>query len=247
LELPKDFLKTKYKPFQHPEFNVVGLYQNEGPGRHNENYWLYTAMAIHTIKLRFEDPGPLISSIMPFAQACEIEPGLFHRFPGWDSRHMSQDELYGIVSIFRGTQVAKEVLRYAEKNQWCFNNVAPGQFLLKSWLERFLQTRALVKLCAGEKPSPIDLALWSLGMITSCLTHYGESSGKQLSYLNALEFRDYDSVLVRVTIAVYTEIMQRKYPGGPSEMLDVFYHDPDHPTYKHGQKSWVHLLKETKK
>lgn len=231
------FLQTlKEQRYLHPVWGVVSNQPHE-PGQltHNaDNLHLFTACAIrvaHAIGA-VQDRDVLIESHLRFIRACEIESGLYRRFPGVEGS-TSWDENIGIA--YCSQQYATSVLFYGFKTDWVWAQEKGAAWSFRRWAARNFGLIPYLRARAGLTVGGVNQILWSLKAIGSALSGWGETSGKHMIWIQAEALREYP--ISRLGWFIAKEILARKYPGGPKEMLSIFYGEA-HPIAGAAPSDW---------
>lgn len=155
--------------------------------------------------------------------ACEIQPGLFMRYPGSFERS-SVDNLVGamVASKLTEQQFHKEIVYYGRKNDWCFDVEKPGLFEAYDWYGRFPGMIQMLLLAVDE---PIDLVSQITvagAIIVSALSAHDNTSDKCLQYLlNQVIYGKH--FIVDMAIQVWCLLMNKKYPGGLHELYSIYF------------------------
>lgn len=202
--------------FLDPKYGMVSIYNHDGAqGPNCDNYWLFTAIAMTLAKFK-SWPGAA-----RFYLDSRIEQGLIRRFPERDS-DVSQQELVGAACL--DTAFAIQIEHYGVTHWWCYNAQNPGQFKINYFFGRFID---FVPIIREEAVSFFDLLwlgkiLWSIGLVTTTFSDYGDTSEKVYKWLQVEKMRGRHWI-TSLAIGLWVRLMQRKYPGGPKELFKEYF------------------------
>lgn len=227
---------------------MVELSPDQTTIRNHENYFLFTAVQI----MLCEQMGnPYFherrDEIRQFIRECQVEPGLYNRFPGWKTRLWSHDEQFGlcyIASVLGFEDVKADILLYAVKNGFHFNNVWPNKYDPAAELGRIPGVTAITYMACDVKRIPIyDRIITCLGFLKSAIDDRGDISGKQLAYLffDLLERNEKSrpEISLKIIGMFWMLIMGFRYKGGPKEMFKIYYRHPEQPANHFSDDSFV--------
>jgi hypothetical protein len=211
--------------YLHPVYGVVANAPHSGArfeetGSVCDNYFLFSAVAMKVAATRLEATALRVirDSLITFADACEMEPGLYRRFPGIDGS-TSWDELIGAAYASWG--LARSILAQGEKTDWAFNQESPGTWSWRAWFPRNIAFVAFIRAASGLQVGQFNQILWALKAITTAFGPKEEVSGRQLIWLMSSTMASYP--LSAIGASLFQSICKLKYPGGPQEMLGIYY------------------------
>lgn len=103
-----------------------------------DNPWIYGAYALKLMRehgLSALEEMKLIERFIAHARECQIEPGLFNRWPTGEGGFTSHDELMGMAYI--STELANDIFRYLEKTDGVYVNQDQDRRDFPDWQYRF--------------------------------------------------------------------------------------------------------------
>lgn len=164
-------LTENIKFAQEPNNGMISCYLN--PGSHScDNGLLFSSTYV---LLARNEPGERFTWLNALAATCEIQPGLFVRYPG-ETIPTNYDDLLGLscASYFGDKQLASRIHAYGNSTDWYFGS---------EWLGRFIHFEPIVRASCG-----LDLSLWSqakicVAFIQNCFEKPDNTSGRCLLYL----------------------------------------------------------------
>lgn len=198
--------------YLHPVYNMVSIYNHEGQTNYNcDNYWLFTAIAA---QLCAYDCWPGSGN---YYAVCLVNVGLIRRHPGADDT--SQQELAGCASL--NPLGAQDIESYGRKNDYCYNVSNPGKFSWQFFFARFIDFEPFICMMAGKRIW-FGQILWSIGLITTALSAYGNTSEKCYKWLQVERVAG-KYFLTNRAIYIWRKLMQKKYPRGPQELFEIYF------------------------
>jgi hypothetical protein len=180
-----------------------------------------------------DDPLSDKNTFLEFATACQVEPGLYNRYPG-DNEPEAWDDFIGVVaaSIVLKRNLHQEILAWGQDHNWTWCNSNPKSETLSSFLGRYPAFPCFLQMASGITPSPADELLFIAACESSALTPVGNESGKCLQYLmNRMVLGKRPEV--DLSIWLWKQMMKSKYPGGMKEVY-ANYFGPLHPFSQFG-------------
>lgn len=139
----------------------------------NNNPWVYLAWARRIIELS-DKVDPMVYdddfryTVYAYLQACEREPGLFHRWPNGDGGVTSHDELIGICSLDK--EAACRVHAYLVAHDGYYNNTGEKEPVDGWWdLSKFFWFMSYVKSRAFIKLGLVSQLWWVLHVLFSAI------------------------------------------------------------------------------
>lgn len=185
----------------------------------SDNALLFTATYI----LLCDEPETEKEMFSKFVDACQVQPGLYNRFPGCKDTE-GWDDLIGVAaaSVRLGLNYHHEILAWGEKHNWTWDNVNPDSPSLSSFLGRYPTFLPFLQMACGQTPTPADELLYIGGNEASALTPVGNESGKCLQYLmNRSVFGKRPEI--DLSIWLWRELMKAKYPAGLSDLYSHYF------------------------
>lgn len=164
-----------------------------------------------------------------FIQSCEIEPGLYGRWPN-DHGQVSHDELRGIAYLSWKLDFthALSIVLYGNKTDWVFNSQSPSDESPRFWLGRMIDFEPMVRAAARMPVSLWKQLLWTISALASAYGKDSGVSGRIMTWID-LEIVDQDRYpLMQLGAYLFRSKMKKRYPGGPKELLGI-YHGKTHP------------------
>jgi hypothetical protein len=203
-----------------PRLKMVGLvpYPKDGG---NENGLLFSATLITLLSP--EDRDKMRSWFVDMVSACQVEPGLYHRYPGhWKVN--SHDDLTGIAvaSKLLGLPFHSDIYRYGLTHHWNWNDLAPGVLTPGTFLGRFIPFILFLKGTDDQPLNTEEKFTFAASLLESLRDPYEETNKKCLQLLKNRTMRG-KSWLVDVAIWWWCRKMQQMYPGGPRELYREYY------------------------
>jgi hypothetical protein len=196
------------------------------------NPWIYFAYAQLCLE-RWPIGGVTIHEpfIVEHFAKCEIEPGLFTRWPDKQGWFTSHDEIMG--ACFLSDRVAHRVLTYLEEHDGEFNwegikSLEGFNVFRFPWLEPYLRQ------CAGWRVSLFSQLIWSAFIVWDALTrtpNLADAGGALRNWLMVEKMK----TLPIAGIAAYfwKWRVQKKYT--PAECLA---REPGEPLGEFGPRVW---------
>lgn len=204
--------------YLHPAYNMVSIYDHEGQSNYNcDNYFLFTAIAKQLCAF------PVWPGAYSFYNNCCVQPGLVRRHPG--ANDTSQQELAACTTL--SLNIELDIEEYAEANGYCFNIAKPGTFSWTYFFGRFIDFPPFIQMQANQFIFFGQL-LWSIGLITTTLSPYGDTSEKVYKWMQVNQVAGKRWVFCNLAVYVWIFLMQRKYPGGTRELFSVYF-PKNHP------------------
>jgi hypothetical protein len=204
--------------YLHPQYNMVSIYDHQGQNNFNcGNYFLFSAIAKQLCAF------PVWPGAANFYNICKVRLGLIKRNP--DATDVSQQEIAGAACLMPSN--AKEILIYGNYSDWCFNVSAPGKFSWTYFFGRFIDFPPFISMEAGQIVFLAQI-LWSIGLITTTFTAYGDTSEKCYKWLQ-VERVSGKHWICNGAIYIWRKLMQRKYAGGPKELFGIYFPNGDKP------------------
>jgi hypothetical protein len=131
------------------------------PIGHSGNPHLYVAYCDLVLRLQGEEVPR--HWYWKFYDACEVEPGLFKRWPDGRFGPTSHDEVIGAAHM--GPYAADRILRYLDEHGGEYNSHGVPAKPLRYNLYRLPWLRGYLCAAAGYRMSPLDQVLWSLKLL----------------------------------------------------------------------------------
>lgn len=190
---------------------------------------LYTAESLILLDRWGELTEEHIKKFDETIRSVTIEPGLYHRFPGYDDQQ-GQDDYIGLstVSLLFKTRHAKDIFEYGKNHGWVYANKPANQdqWMARFW--RFPQVVAHFYWCAGHEPPLWRRIYWLLVIATTGL--FGDAKGQDtwiLSWLHILACPHKDKLIYRWVISIWKDRLWEYH----CDMKGVFeaYFRPGHP------------------
>jgi hypothetical protein len=134
-------------------------------GTGHGNPHLYLAYVELVLRLRGERVDPI--AYLAFYEKCEIEPGLFYRWPDRSFGPTSHDEALGAPRM--SELVAKRVLDYLETHdgEYLSHPEKASDKPLRFNLFRMPWLKPYLMACAGRTPNLVSQALWAAKIFIS--------------------------------------------------------------------------------
>ena len=132
------------------------------PMGHSGNPHLYLAYCDMVLNLR----GARVprGEYLSFYFACEVEPGLFKRWPDGAFGNTSHDEVIGAAAI--DEHIAHGVLIHLDRTGGDYNPLKLPETKPGRWnLYRMIWLRPYLVAASGFRMSPIDQVIWSLKLL----------------------------------------------------------------------------------
>lgn len=205
-----------------PTSKAFSCDKDRPPGRSADNMALFTAEAY---AVGLISPMEFLNIVLGF----EKEPGLLRRYPG-DDDLCSWDDHAGVAAV--NDFMAIRVFRYFEKHGW---ELPSGE-----WIGRIPAFRVIVKAAATKSLNLWEKFLACAVYVSDSFVHREETSGRIIIWLGRNRFNGFWSV--RLAKKQWLKAMAKKYPGGPKEMLEVYFPPEDgvrHPVVEAAGKDWV--------
>ena len=133
----------------------------------HENSILFLAFAysmISKVELLVSDDA---FNFMNAMKAIEVEPGLYHRYPGCTLRE-AHDNYVGISylsSLLDQWSYAEDIVEYGEDHLWNYNDQDPGVYDIKC--QRQPGEIALYDIAAGRSPGLFTCTWLAIGLSTA--------------------------------------------------------------------------------
>jgi hypothetical protein len=219
-------------PFLEPTWGCVGLKPNP-PDHSTDNALLYSATyLVLSGDLQYEN------AFIDFVRACEVQPGIYHRYPG-DPGDNAHDDLTGIAVAAKlfGLPFARDIHSYGARHGWCWNVQSPGQFDRRYFWPRIFDFEPTIKAAAGAKITFFDQVLYALALTWNTREAKEETSGKCLIYLKN-KVMDGQGWLSNWAIRYWRRKMLELYPGGIRDVYAIYF-GPDHPFAKFAPSSFA--------
>jgi hypothetical protein len=219
---------SQVQAWREPTWRVVSN-QKKPTDKSSDNPTLFTA----TYLVNCDDLTSEKQVFVNFINACQVERGLFNRYPG-DLDLNSWDEMIGLTaaSVKLGLNYHHDILLWGEDNNWTWNNPDPSKEPIQAFLGRYPAFIPFLQMACGHTPTPVDEVLYAGANEASAMTPVGNESGKCLQYLmNKTIFGKRPEI--DLSIWIWRELMKKKYPGG---MKDVYasYFGAFHPFALYG-------------
>lgn len=184
-------------------------------GKGSDNGVLFTAVAL---KLGLITPEDFLTVLSKY---FSDQYGIL-RYPGTPDFASYDDYLGAAAASFHA---AKILSGWLSANKWTTRD--------GSWIGRFPQLGATVHAGSGEWVNPYE-CFGTIGTyLANCFESSDQTSGKQLLWLAAGPLYDLPGV------GIWTAAMRSKYPGGPREMLSIYYTNPAHPFIAAAPSNWA--------
>ncbi len=228
-----DFLDA-LDEYREPKWGCISNMKN--PHDHScDNALLFWATAlVHLKRLSCEETQGVenyqriadeVVNFILFVRACEIEPGLYKRYPGVPEGPTTHDCLTGVAvaSLEWGLPFAKDILKYADAHSW---NFEPPTFSSRGYVARIPDFPATLRMAAERRAFLMERLLFSVGLIANSGEAREHTSGKCLIYLKQIAlfgyYRETDWVIYR-----WRSAMQRMYPTGLRGIYAIYF-GPEH-------------------
>lgn len=221
-----------------------GLIHPSGPGGTN-NGILYTAYCLAVFnKLQdgfvYHAQLPELRRFEQIFLSCEVHdrPGLFQRAPDNFWQHQGPDDYVGLglaAAVLRShgfPQLGERVRDYGRDHYWVFNNVAPCDFRLKSWLGRQRQLVAHLKWSAGNEPCLLDRVIWKVTVSASKRAERGNQDAFMLSW-SLLEARRVLGHDVKAETKAFYDALFSKFSRGMGQVFSEYSGNAAHPLSKY--------------
>jgi hypothetical protein len=168
-----------------------------------------------------------VQTFSRLVRACEIQPGLYKRYPGVPEGPTTHDDLTGIAvaSYLWGLPFGEEILDYARKNKWCWYQ--PFRWKEYLYLPRIPDFAATIKRCGNEQPNLVEQWAFKQALHWNVFEDRKETSGKCLVYLKAKACWGV-SIPMDDTISRWRDQMQLKYRYGMKDVYSIYF-GADHP------------------
>lgn len=148
---------------------------------HN-NPHLYMAYAYKIIRLwDKESAAKIIPYFYLYASQCQINFGLFYRYPDKRGGPTSHDELIGIASM--SEFLAKHIYNYIKNHNGVYDNGEDPHVKYRFFrynLYRFPWAIVYIKACAGYKLSCFDKFVFNLFLKLDMINYKGSNEGGRL-------------------------------------------------------------------
>lgn len=220
-------IRDAFTPYKHPVWGVVGVYPANGENKDTftcDDYHMMNSLYMHVLNswgygINFGE----LFSLGAFQSACVKVPGLIARFPSRMNDDISQDEIYGAISV----GMTKTPEAYGSQNYYCYYLADPGHFHWDYFFARYPSFVAYVRAAAG-KPIWFSQFFWCAGFLASALTSHSETSGKLLSYLQIPVMSKH--WIPNQCIKLWKWGMMKHYPGGLQDIMKIYFaSQPSHP------------------
>jgi len=172
---------------------------------HN-NPWIYSA---YVRKLCGGFDSEMDYILFSHMNKCEVEPGLFNRWPDGSGGVTSHDEIMGLA--YHDHDTAKDILLYLEKHDGEYINVHnPGKWTSEKFnVYRFIFLKPYLKACAEWHVSLLSQAQFSAFLIYDLITHKGIDPAGRLRIWIMLEAMEIFP-LSGFVISIWRKIMKNK-------------------------------------
>lgn len=202
-------------PYIDPE---TGLIASKDGGKDNETLNVATFEHIHG-----ELPTGLEVALILFMQKTKVKDGLWLRYLG--ATDNSVDNYIAVACL--SPLFALQILKYGERNLWCFNPAVPDSFVLRCWYGRFLGFKPFIKARVYERMNTLDAFLFGASAVFTAFSEYGNTTDKCLQVLMNQYARNCHW-LSDLFISLFERLMYRKYPKGLTELYGIYF-GLDHP------------------
>lgn len=206
---------NRLQGFIDPNSGLVTLHR-DSVGRDCDNHVLFTV----TAGVVFNMMGVLMTPLV----GCELEPGVFSRYPD-DPQPSSWDD--HLAMAVANSYDATRIKLHGETHEWKWGNEYLGRIPL------FTST---VYAASGIKLGLVDQAIMGACFIQNVFERKGETSGTCLLYLaqHALKGQGW---LVMACVGAWRAIMGLRYPGGMRDVYAIYF-GPEHPIALYGPQGF---------
>lgn len=165
----------------------------------NNNPWFYCALALKMIYASGQIPtSDFLDALYLYANKCEIEPGLFRRWPNSSPSDVtSHDELIGMAYL--APSFAHRICSYLDAHDGYYNNTAlpekiPEEWNLYRiyWLPPYLRARARMPVSLLSQLKWSAFVLWDLVKIKK---ETNDASGRLLIWIMSDDMSGYSLCL----------------------------------------------------
>lgn len=206
-------LKQDIQSYLDP-IGYVGLHQFP-QGRDSDNSLLYTSIYLRMLADRLELRPEDMTWFEAMATMCEIDTGIFTRYPD-DLTVTSWDDHLAVSCISRN--LARDVWLHGNRYDWTWPNVG--------FLGRFPVFVAIAKSQSGISPS-IGTIIGACGSyVWNMFESKEQTSGKILLWLSARPLVGISKYLDAV-LNVWSWVMKSKY-GSMKSVMEIYY-GKNHP------------------
>lgn len=165
------------------------------------------------------------------------ERGLLQRHQT-GGRQDSVDNYIGLAVIanFCGKEMAKDVLEYGRKHWGFYNNENPGKKSLRSFLWRFPQLFAHLRMAAGLRPNLFQWIFWWASVYHASFSK--DQDRRVLSAMLCIVANGRGGRITRYIVRRFIASYERQIPGGLGQTLAEYYKDAAHPDVKYLDKEY---------
>lgn len=211
-------LQTDIEVYREPGTRMVAL--NKMPPMHStDNGLLFSATYIVMLRSLNQLSDTEMDWFDGLAKSCEIEPGLYRRYPG-DLGLNAHDDLTGISCVSR--ELASKIYQYGEEHDFSWNTEYPGQWTWRSWLARIVGFVPFLRVAAGLPIGYFGQLQIVASFLVNCFEGRQETNGKCLLFLRAkVLYGKYP--LVDAGIDLWRGRMMQLYPQGVQGMYAIYF------------------------
>ena len=211
-------LQTDMEVYREPGTRMVAL--NKMPPMHStDNGLLFSATYIVMLRSLKQLSSEESQWFDKLVQSCEIEPGLYRRYPG-DLGLNAHDDLTGVAAV--SPELALKIYKYGEAHDFSWNTENPGKWTWQSWLTRIVGFVPYVRSAAGLPVGYFGQIQIIASFLFNCFEGRQETNGKCLLYLRAkVLYGKYP--LVDAGIDLWRARMAMIYPHGMREVYAIYF------------------------
>ena len=252
----KTAMATDLKAAFQPYTDQWGLVQPQA-GSSSGNGLLYTAEAIAALKANNQLTTDMKAQYWAAYEACEVQPGLFHRRPDGAFGQNQQDDYIGIAYAARHLDrpdIAQRVLDYGDIGanrltstpasgdeiaykalslfglltvKNVYNDIEPGAFNLKGWFARWPFLGITMKFAAGKDPNILEKLFWCVIQLSSLRADVNNQDNWILSWM-AWKTVEGKSWITDLVGKYWLKKFVEKQ-GSMGDLLERYFNDPNQP------------------
>lgn len=160
-------------------------------------------------------------------RSCYEQTGLLNRNPGQNDNLNGHDDYIGVcaASLKLNSPVGLEIYDYGKAHNWCYNNVEPSKFTLRSWFARMPWNITHITRCAKKS------LFFPIEIVEKLTTIIGISSEASSNILTWCRLKSTDGWVWNIIKRIWTYRINKKY--GSIQGLFAEYFGLDHPLVKY--------------
>jgi hypothetical protein len=167
-------------------------------------------------------------------ESCEMFPGVLGRCPYNNLGQESIDDYAAVITAAKYVEsnIVQRMLAHGENNFYNYNNVNQGKFTFKSWLGRFPQLIAHMKIAIGVEPSLLQKLFWVGSILIASRNKPTAQDEWVLSWLLVFNARD-ETGIIGWARKIWIKSFKKKVPDGIGGVLRNYLQDKNHPNIRY--------------